>query len=157
MIFLLDAKDFVNTMKKIAKETITAESPSDFVFGTVISEQPLKIKIEQKITLTEEQLILCRNVTDFQTKMSFDNEAIQQPIEVDNSVVVDTLITPSGVTNPVTLKKDGISGIVGKLRNVEKVKHEITVYNALKVGEKVALIQEQGGQRYLVVDRVVAL
>ena len=154
---MLDAKDLVNTIRQIVSETVTASNPSNFVFGTVVSEKPLNIKIDQKIILNEKQLILTRNVTDFETEISFDNPEIKQPIEVDDTSVVDTLYTPTGVIKPVTLSKVGRCGIVGDLRNIEKVKHEITVYNALKMGEKLALIQEQGGQRYLVVDRVVAL
>ena len=33
----------------------------------------------------------------------------------------------------------------------------IRVHNALKVGEKVAMIQMPGGQEYLIIDRVVAV
>ena len=32
--------------------------------------------------------------------------------------------------------------------------HEITIYNALQVGERVILIRVQGGQKFVVVDRV---
>lgn len=151
---MFDSKDLINAVREITEQTVKEGEPSNVVFGTVTSVNPLKIKINSKIILVENQLVLTRNVTDFQTKISFDNPSIQQPIEVDDTTVVDTLTTPSGVTAPVSLSKLGTNGIVGKLRNVEKVKHEITVYNALKQGEKVVLIGEQGGQRYLVVDRI---
>ena len=33
-------------------------------------------------------------------------------------------------------------------------KQEITVHNALKTGEKVILVRQKGGQKYVVIDRV---
>lgn len=32
---------------------------------------------------------------------------------------------------------------------------EVTIHNGLKVGDKVVLINEQGGQKYLILDKVV--
>lgn len=39
------------------------------------------------------------------------------------------------------------------IRRAGAEKEEITVYNGLAVGEKVVLIREQGGQKYIVADR----
>jgi hypothetical protein len=91
-------------IKKISSKTIAAEKPCDFCFGKVISESPLKIFIEQKITLDSAQLVLTRNVTDFKTKI------------------------------------DGA---------------EVKIENSLQVGEKVVLLRQKGGQKFLVLDRVI--
>lgn len=33
-------------------------------------------------------------------------------------------------------------------------KHSITIHNALKVGDKIALLRKQGGQSYFILDRI---
>ena len=41
-----------------------------------------------------------------------------------------------------------------EMESPSNVRQQFTVYNALKNGDKVAMIRFQGGRRYLVVDRV---
>ena len=105
-----DANDLLNTVKKAAVDAMNAEQPSDFCFGKVISTSPLKISVEQKMTLGIAQLVLPRNVTDFKTEIT-------------------------------------ISGSSGK--------KEATIHNALRTGDEVILLKKKGGQKYLVLDRVV--
>lgn len=102
-----DANDLLNIVKKAALEAVNASQPSDFCFGKVISIKPLKISVEQKMTLGSAQLLLTRNVTDFKTQIT-DYE-----------------------------------------------KREITIHNALRVGDEVILLKKKGGQKYLVLDRAV--
>ena len=106
---MLDANDILNIIKKAAIDAVNASQPSDFCFGKVISIKPLKISVEQKMTLGTAQLILTRNVTDFKTKITIDGSD----------------------------------------------KKEITIHNALQVNDKVVLLKQKGGQKYLVLDRVV--
>lgn len=40
------------------------------------------------------------------------------------------------------------------IRREKAEKEEVTVYNGLAVGERVILIRRQGGQKYIVVDRI---
>lgn len=107
---MLDANDLLNIVKKAALEVVDASQPSDFCFGKVTSTEPLKILVEQKMTLGAAQLILTRNVTDFKTN-----------------------ITVAWWSET----------------------REITVHNALQVGDEVILLKKKGGQKYLVLDRVV--
>ena len=94
-----DAAEFVKIIKKAAVEAVEAEKPAGIYFGPVTSVNPLRIRVEQKMTLEKEQLVLTRNVTDYETE-------------------------------------DG------------------SVQNALKQGEEVILFRMQGGQRYVVTDRI---
>lgn len=102
---LHDVNDLVELIKNIAVKAVEASRPADYCFGKVTSKSPLKILVEQKITLDSAQLILTRNVTDFDTK-------------IDGS--------------------------------------ESSVKNALEVGDDVILLRQKGGQKYLVMDRVVS-
>lgn len=107
---MLNANDLLIIIKKAALEAVEASQPSNFLFGKVISVKPLKVSVEQKMTLGAAQLVLTRNATDFTTK-----------VKVDGS---------------------------------DEVK-KITIYNALQTGDEVTLIKQKGGQKYLIVDRVV--
>ena len=98
-------------IKQIAKQVFESESPTDIMFGNVISNSPLKINVEQRFTLTEEFLILTKNVIDY---------------------TIDVTINEAS--------------------NVEKKK--ITIHNKLKKGDKVTLIRVQGGQQYIVLDKI---
>ena len=104
---MLDANDLLNIVKRAALEAVNASQPSDFCFGKVTSTKPLKISVEQKMTLGAAQLILTRNVTDF------------------------------------------------KMNITDGSKKEITIHNALQIGDEVILLKKKGGQKYLVLDRVV--
>ena len=127
---MLDGNDFLNIIKKAALDAINASQPSDFCFGEVTSISPLKISIEQKLTLGIAQLILTRNVTDFKTKVSVDWKTENE----------------SGGSGDYSFSahNHSVSG-----------KKEVTIHNSLQVGEKVVLIKQKGGQKYLVLDRVV--
>ena len=105
---MLDANDLLNIVKKAALEAVNASQPSDFLFGKVTSAKPLKILVEQKMTLGSAQLVLTRNVMNFNTKVTMD-----------------------GLTKT------------------------ITIHNALQIGDEVILLKKKGGQKYLVLDRVV--
>lgn len=127
--------NIVEIIKMAAIEAVNASSPVAIVFGKVISDLPLKINIEQRLTLDESHLILSKNVTDYKTKISFDNPGIKQVFTTwDMSETVES--SPSKITFKT------------------KTKHDITVYNALKLNETVIMLQVQGGQKYIVLDRV---
>lgn len=100
---MISLPNLVEIIKKSAVEAVEASNPINIVYATVISINPLKIVTEQKLPLSKEQLVLTRNVTDYE-------------ITLDNT--------------------------------------EHIIKNALKVNEKVVLIREQGGQKYIVWDRV---
>jgi len=127
---LRDANDLLNIIKKAAVNAVNASQPSDFCFGKVISAKPLKILVEQKMTLGAAQLVLTRNVTDFKTKVTVDWS---------------------------TETKGGGSGDSSFASHTHSVsgKKEMTIHNALQIGDEVILLKKKGGQKYLVLDRVV--
>lgn len=120
--------DFLKLMKKTAVEAVNASKPANMVFGKVISASPLKIKIDQKLILTSAQLVLSRNVTDYRLSVTMDY----------------TTESASGGS--------GDSSFASHAHGVKGTK-ELTVHNALKVGEEVILMQLSGGQKYIVIDR----
>lgn len=135
---MLDNNDLLVAIKKSAVEAVGAMNPTALVFGKVTSSSPLKINVEQKMTLTATQLVLTRNVTDYKTKISFDNPEIKQVFTTWNM-------------------NESVESSPSKITFKNKIKHDITIYNGLAVGDGVVLMRMQGGQKYLVLDRVVTI
>lgn len=144
---MLDANDLLNIVKKAAVEAVEAAQPSDFCFGKVTSAKPLKISVEQKMTLGAAQLVLTRNVTDFTTEVTVDWKTEKSLTDHSHSVSGTdsggySFSTTTGKTNLTHLHD-----IVGRKK--------IIIHNALQVGDEVILLKQKGGQKYLVIDRVV--
>lgn len=131
-----DATDLVKAIKKAAIEAVRASRPADVVFGTVISTNPLKIKVDQKLILTEKQLVLARDVTDYEVEMEPSLNGVPHYHLTE---------TREGGANAAAYEEHD--------HEYRGRKHFI-VYNALKTNEEVILIQMSGGQRYIVIDRI---
>lgn len=128
-----NAVELVKTIKKAAVEAVDATKPVAVLFGKVTSASPLQINVEQKMTLGAAQLVLSRNVTEHKTMITGGN--IQDYYYVGSP--------PNVTTVPVSPSH---KHAIGKV--------EITVHNGLVVGDEVILIRQQGGQKYVVVDRI---
>lgn len=134
---MLDSKDLVRAIKKAAVEAVDASKPTAIVFGKVISVSPLKISVEQKMTLTAAQLVLTRNVTNHAVNVTM-NWASENAVH-DHSYTDDG----SSMTTGNNTHNHQITGT-----------KSITVHNGLVVGDEVLLIQMQGGQKFIVWDRL---
>ncbi len=128
-----DAVELMKTIKKAALDAVKAAKPVEVCFGKVTSVSPLKIIVEQKLPLGEGQLILTRNVTNFKTYITGNN--------IKNYYYTGS--DTNGGTAPV---EPSHVHAIGKV--------QITVHNGLVVGDEVILIRQQGGQKYIVVDRI---
>lgn len=111
-----NAAKFVENVKRAAIDAVQTTMPSGVYYGTVVSASPVKINVENKMVLTEKQLLLSSLVRDFDVDMSLSNGA--EGVEADGD------------------------------------KRLVKNYFALKNGEKVILLRVQGGQQYVVLDRV---
>ena len=127
---MLDSNNFLEIIKRAAVEAAEQTSPCDLLFGTVTSDIPLRIRVEQKMELGEAQLILTRNVTDHKVKVEGKN--------VQSFFFTDEFGNTEAVSPPHI-------HALGEI--------EIEIKNALKTGEQVVLIKQRGGQKFLVLDR----
>lgn len=121
--------ELVQVIKQIASEAIKAGKPAGITYGTVMNIAPLEIKIEQKLTLPAEFFKLTKAVTDHYVDM-----------------------TVSHVTEP----RGGGGGYAEFASHDHDYsgRKKILIHNGLQIGEEVILLQVQGGQRYIVLDRV---
>lgn len=120
-------------IKCAAKDVGDAEKPVRVCYGTVTKDSPLEITVDQKTILEAEDLILCRNVTDYECDVEFSLKT--EKLQHNHTGV-------HGTTSVQTLQYE--------VKNKKKMK----VYNALKKDDVVFLIREQGGQRFIVIDRI---
>lgn len=143
-----DATDLTKAMKKAALDAQESTKPVNVCFGTVETANPLTINVEQKMVLTEKQLILTRNVTEYTTM-----------------VTVQWITEKEEQTHKHQLKDitdDGGDKIASAYTETQNTKHthdiegikQMTIHNALEKGEEVILIRQQEGQKYIVIDRI---
>ena len=147
-----DAAELLKLIKKSALEAVDASKPMNFFFGEVIKTEPLTIDVEQKMKLGKSQLILSRNVTDFETEVSVDTVT-------GHALGMHThrlSLEAEEAGEPLHRHSISESMDAQDLSHAHEIKKrmKVTVHNRLAVGEKVILIQNKGGQKYLVVDRI---
>lgn len=149
----LDMDKFIQMMKMAAGDVIDSQKPFSFLFGTVISEEPdLKIFVNQKLTLDEQQLILTNNVRDYTIYMTTAGEDENSTTGKEHYTENESNITGPSKSSPSSYDEHQFAE--HKHKYVGKKKW--TVHLALKTGEKVILLRCDGGQKYIVLDRVEA-
>lgn len=132
----------VEIIKSAAMDAGEAAVPSGIVFGTVMSANPLKIQIDQKLILTEDFLLLTSAVKDHDVEMTISHET--EPGGARSHV---HSVTVSGSA----YRTDADSEPVHAHRYTGK--KTFTAHKGLKLGEQVILLRMQGGQKYIVIDR----
>ncbi|MDF2989447.1 MAG: hypothetical protein K0R50_4957 [Eubacterium sp.] len=113
--------NMVELIKSAAMGAVNDSKPMSVLFGKVVSTSPLKIFVEQKLTLNEDQLILTNNVKDFDLEMTVEH-----------------------ITEESNLHTHHYKG-----------KKKFRVHNSMVVGDEVIMLQMQGGQKFIVLDKVV--
>jgi hypothetical protein len=128
----------IDVMKRAAMEAVDDAKPCDLRYGTVVSTNPLSVRVTADFTIPKSLLVVPQHLTKYTVSM-----------------------TMSGSTGePVLSDEEGGSG--GGSTGAELPPHThsiggtrtITINNALRVGDKVVLIRKSGGNSYLVFDRV---
>ena len=156
----LEMDEFVQMIKQSSADTNESKKPFHLLFGTVVTPEPnLKIFVNQKLTLDEQQLILTNNVRDYTIFMTTAGEdvgkaGVRVPSEYENHYTEKEKWEAEG---------GGTGGYTAEQLNCFKEhnhKYEgtklWTIHLALKIGEKVTLLRCDGGQKYIVLDRVEA-
>lgn len=127
----LNMNSFLENVKRAAIEAVDASKPFAFILGKVTSIAPLKVQIDQKLTLTAAQLILTNAVRDYTVYMTVDHQ---------------TGSTSGGI---------GDASFASHSHSYSGQK-AFKVHLALKVGEQVLLLRADGGQKFIIIDRVEA-
>ena len=131
--------DLIESMKIAALSAVESTKPCDIKFGTVVSESPLKIDIEQKLTLEMKQLILSRNVTEHEIEVTVEHLT---ELETEHTHAVTDTFTGGG------------SSLATEHLHEYKGRKKFLIHKGLKVGEQVILIRVKGGQKFVVMYRI---
>ena len=134
---MADVNELVKAMKKAARDEREASKPAGVYFGEVRSVAPLRISVEQKMELGEAQLVLARGVTDHTVTVSVQ-------WETEGHKVRHMHAGEEGQTDYAEVPH----------AHALKGKKKLMVHGALEVGDKVMLVRQQGGQKFVVVDRI---
>lgn len=99
-------------IKQAGVQAIDANNPVNILFGEVLSTDKLRVKINQKLILPQETLLIPESLTRYEIDLTHNH---------------------------------GEGSALGK----------IVIREGLKVGDKVLLLRVQGGQKFVVMDRVI--
>ena len=124
-----DYNGLLKLIKRAAIDAVEAGKPVRVYYGKVTKEKPLEINVEQKMTLSEAQLVLTKAVTDHYVDIEVNHLTEQRA---------------GGSGDPAFASHD----------HEYKGRKKIMIYNGLKTGEKVLLVRFQEGQTFVVWDRV---
>lgn len=145
-----------------------ANAPTSVLFGTVTSVNPLEITVEQKLKLTKEFLVLTKNVKDYTVDVSVDWETENKSLNANHSHTLngDISVSSNAEVNPnpdnitVDIKNEVSNNIGIEQKNINLThshsitgKKTMTIYNGLKLNDNVILIQQQGGNNFVVLDK----
>lgn len=123
------SRQLVSTLQKLVAQTNSAMKPSDYCLGVVETVAPLSIRIDQKDILTEDFLILTDLVRDYS-------------VDITVSHTTENRAGGGGYAEFASHNHDYTG------------RKKIIVHNGLSVGESVILIQQAGGQEFIVLSRL---
>lgn len=123
------SRQLVSTLQRLVAQTNNAMKPTDYCLGVVETVAPLSIRIDQKDILTEEFLILTDLVRDFS-------------VDITVSHTTENRAGGGGDAEFASHNHDYTG------------RKKIIVHNGLSVGESVILIQQAGGQEFIVLSRL---
>lgn len=115
-------------IKKIALNTTNASAPVSIIYGVVLQPQPLQIQVDQRFTLSEAFLIVPESLMRKELDLT---------------------------TGEVTWGSAS-SGSSGSSDSNEGTGKKAILQEGLQSGDQVILLRVQGGQSYLVLDKVVS-
>lgn len=126
--------DILYIIKKAAMDAVDNSQPMAVLFGTVKSESPLSVAVDQKTVLTKEFLVIPERLTDHEVNVSVKPDYAWK-----------------------TQDKSGGSGegsFSAHKHEISVTESKLFIHNHLRVGDKVALLRSPGGQKFLVYDRI---
>ncbi|RXZ84909.1 DUF2577 domain-containing protein [Paenibacillaceae bacterium] len=117
----------LGTIKQAGAGAVDAAGPVAIVFGVVEEASPLAVRVDQRFKLTREFLIVPESLVHFELALAHTHE---YGGEGGGGTATGTT-APALPAEPVVIRR------------------------GLEVGDKLLLLRMQGGQKYIILDRVV--
>lgn len=125
------ATGLLDIIKCAASDGINASKPVELRYGNVVSVNPLKIQVANDFTIPESMLIVPQHLTEY-------------------SVEINAKWTINKPSDDSTPTDDSIPNYDYELRGADM----ITIDGSLQVGDRVAMLRQQGGHSYYVLDKI---
>lgn len=135
-------------IKKAAIDAVDNSQMCDLRYGTVTSISPLKVQITNQFVIPQSLLVVPEHLT---------NRKISVTLNLESETAGTHTHNYSGATTTDENHShnfDGETKSGGSHSHTINGTHTITINNALKVGDRVALLRKQGGQSYFILDRI---
>jgi len=145
--------DLLNLIKEIAVKAVQSKKPTSFYYGTVISISPLEIKLDTNLILTKEFLLVPESLTDHKINIEVDWHTEKTDISHTHDVHFNDKYNSSGDYESKSIISEVQNTNVSHNHAI-KGKKTIIIYNSLKINDKVILAQVQGGQEFIILDKV---
>ena len=128
----------LDIMKRASMDAMYNAQMCDLRYGKVVSTEPLKVQVTNLFTIPEALLIVPEHLKDHEVEVTIEWETEE---DTHTHSVSDTY-SGGGSASKNTHKHD-VNG-----------KKKITIHNALKKDDKVALLRKTGGQSYFILGRI---
>lgn len=117
--------NLTNLIKTAARQAVDASNPVHILFGEVTSIDPLEVNVDQRFNLTADFLVVPESLTRYEVDLSHSHSY------QDNNGSGDTTRTSEvALVEPIVIRA------------------------GLQIGDKLILIRVQGGQKYVIFDKV---
>lgn len=129
----------IDVIKEIVEKLLERKKMTKLEFGIVESVNPLSVRIDAKKLLQEEDLILSHLVKDYYVDITVQHstDSIYGSWDTSHS-------HPDAGKSTIPIDHE----------HEYKGRKKILIHNGLLMGEKVAMIRQEGGQIYYIVDRI---
>lgn len=128
----------IELIKRASLDAVDNAQMCDMRYGKVVSVSPLKVQVTNQFTIPASLLVVPQHLTDYKVECTIKHPSI----------------TVSGNTGSATVDGGSHNHSFSGSSSEQTVKSEVTIHNALKVGDKVVLLRKQGGQSYFILDRI---
>lgn len=118
----------LNAIKQAALDAFEAANTVAVLFGTVTNTNPLEVNVDQRFTLTEDFLICTERITPYTQNMQHTHAYI-------DAVGVEKFQKRTSQAEP-------------------EDPQQLVIRNGLQTGDHVLLLRIQGGQKYVILDKV---
>lgn len=118
----------MNSIKQAGIGAVNAGDPVAILFGVVESANPLKVQVDQRFPLTAEFLVVTESLTQLELELQHTHQYTDEAGTVTKPKVTDSALSDA----------------------------PIVVRRGLEAGDKVLLLRMQGGQKYIILDKVVS-
>ena len=129
----LDMSEFIRAMRSVVSSQLSSYGLTEYRIGEVTSEAPLEIKISDRITLNESNLILTEQVLQKQLDLTHVHQVLGNTESAGGPAVHAHTMDFDSQKSLTTL---------------------ITITEGLKVGDFVHLLSVMKGQKFIVLSKV---